>query len=150
MTDFEFPCEIKPRQNLWPGIEQAINNTQPQATTSSVWPRASLAAAATLLLAVAVVLLNNKQVAVPAFDPGEAFASYEQEKQQMLVAYSQQPALTDNWQQQLNELETAAQSIRDALKHDPNNTVLIHMLNNVYQQQLKLIKKVHTPRWQNI
>lgn len=152
MTDFEFPRDIKPQQDLWPGIEQAINNTQPQQPGKTYWQAAGFAVAATLLVAVTVLLLQNQQhtLNTEVFDASKAFASYEQEKQQMLATYSKQPALTDNWKQQLSELETAAQSIRLALQQDPNNTVLIHMLNNVYQQQLKLINKVHTPRWQNI
>lgn len=72
------------------------------------------------------------------------------EKAKLLQYVSAQPAYTDNWQAQLDELERAAAVLSNALSNDPNNMALIRMLNNVQQQQIDLIEKVHAPKWQRI
>lgn len=66
------------------------------------------------------------------------------------MQYETQPALTSDWQTQLQELEQAEQAVKLALKQDPENAALLNMLAQVYQQQLDLINKVHEPRWQQI
>ncbi len=66
------------------------------------------------------------------------------------MQYQNQPALTDNWQQQLTELEDAERAIKQALENEPENPALLKMLAQVYQQQLDLINKVHAPKWQTI
>ena len=66
------------------------------------------------------------------------------------MQYQNQPALTDNWQQQLTELEDAERAIKQALDNEPENPALLKMLAQVYQQQLDLINKVHAPKWQQI
>ena len=68
----------------------------------------------------------------------------------LLASYKTTPALTKDWQQQLNELDTAADVIKAALKEDPDNSALIKMLHHVYQQQIALVERVHAPKWQQI
>ena len=68
----------------------------------------------------------------------------------LLARYETTPALTKDWQQQLNELDTAADAIKAALKEDPDNSALIKMLHHVYQQQIALVERVHAPKWQQI
>jgi hypothetical protein len=68
----------------------------------------------------------------------------------LLASYETTPALTENWQQQLNELDMAADAIKKALKEDPDNSALIRMLHHVYQQQIALVERVHAPKWQQI
>ena len=71
----------------------------------------------------------------------------------MLLLYTnldEQKALTENWQQQLSELDRAARDILEALEQDPGNMDLLKMLRNVYQQQLNLVERVHQPKWQYI
>jgi hypothetical protein len=77
-------------------------------------------------------------------------ALFEQQKQALLVQYEAQPALTNDWQQQLDELEQAEQAVKLALQNDPENAALLKMLAQVYQQQLDLINRVHAPSWQQI
>ncbi|WP_299977563.1 tetratricopeptide repeat protein [uncultured Pseudoteredinibacter sp.] len=148
------PEEISPKRDLWPGIEKAINQEQQKSPKGlSINSKIAFSSAASVLAAVLLIkgpdLLPSQE---PTIDSGIAALvnTYEQEKQQMLVRYQGQEAIVSNWQQQLNDLEEAAKSLRNALEDDPDNAVLIHMLGNVYQQQLDLINKVHTPKWQQI
>ncbi|WP_299775374.1 tetratricopeptide repeat protein [uncultured Pseudoteredinibacter sp.] len=148
------PEEISPKRDLWPGIEKAINQEQQKTPNGlSINSKIAFSSAASVLAAVLLIkgpdLLPSQE---PTIDSGitALVDTYEQEKQQMLVRYQGQEALVSNWQQQLNDLEEAAKSLKNALEDDPDNAVLIHMLGNVYQQQLDLINKVHTPKWQQI
>lgn len=75
---------------------------------------------------------------------------HEQQKQQLLVRFQDQAAVTDDWQTQIQELEDAAAAVKLALKQDPDNTALLGMLQHIYQQQLLLIERVHAPKWQQI
>ena len=138
--------EVSPSRDLWPGIEHAINlqqsEQQDKAKRNWALPAFGTAAAAVL---VALVGLN-----MPVQQDNTQFAlisdAYEQQKQSLLVQYQSQPALTDNWQAQLTELEQAEKAIKTALEDDPNNRALLGMLAQVYQQQLDLINKVHQPK----
>lgn len=159
----QFPEEMTPKRDLWPGIEKAISqHKQKPKSLLSVNQKIALSSAASICLAVLLI-----QFLAPL--PGSGFNSgsdsnarhntagidalvktYETEKHQMLVRYQDQKALVDDWQPQLDELESAARSLRGALEEDPNNAVLIRMLGKIYQQQLDLINKVHAPQWQKI
>ena len=59
-------------------------------------------------------------------------------------------ALTNNWQQQLAELDSAAEAIKKALLNEPDNMALLKMLQSVHQQQINLIERVHSPKWSQI
>ena len=74
----------------------------------------------------------------------------QQQVSSLLASYQSTPALTEDWQQQLKELDDAADAIKTALKEDPDNSALIKMLHHVYQQQIALIERVHAPKWQQI
>lgn len=73
-----------------------------------------------------------------------------EQKQALLVSYQSSQPVTSDWQAQLSELDSAATAIKAALKEDPNNKALLHMLQQVYQQQLSLIETVYNPKWQAI
>jgi hypothetical protein len=75
---------------------------------------------------------------------------HEQQKHALLVKLQEQPALTNNWQTQLTELDDAADAIKMALENDPNNMALLKMLQSVHQQQISLIERVHSPKWSQI
>ncbi len=138
--------EISPSRDLWPGIEHAINLQQSaqQEKAKRNWAMPAFGTAAAAVL-VTLVGLN-----MPMQQDSTQFAlisdAYEQQKQSLLVQYQSQPALTDNWKAQLAELEQAEKAIKDALEDDPNNRALLGMLAQVYQQQLDLINKVHSPK----
>lgn len=145
----EQESQAQPQRDLWPGIERAIN--QPAAIEptprSNHWQKLSGIAACTIagLLAWQVVMNQPQQDSLANIS-----AFFEQQKQSLLVQYQSQPALTSDWQVQLQELEDAEQAIKLSLKQDPENAALLKMLAQVYQQQLDLINKVHEPQWQQI
>ncbi|WP_199774396.1 MULTISPECIES: hypothetical protein [unclassified Pseudoalteromonas] len=140
--------EVSPSRDLWPGIEHAINlqqsANQNKAKRNWLMPAFGSAAAAILVAVVGLNMPMQQDAQQPQF----ALISdvFEQQKQSLLVQYQSQPALTDNWQQQLEELEQAEKAIKTALEDDPNNRALLGMLAQVYQQQLDLINKVHQPK----
>ncbi|WP_440054287.1 hypothetical protein ACSLBF_15655 [Pseudoalteromonas sp. T1lg65] len=138
----------EPQRDLWLGIEKAINQESPvRQTTHNHWQKLTGIAACTVagLFAWQVVMNQPKQDSLANMS-----SFFEQQKQALLVQYDTQPALTSDWQMQLQELEQAEQAVKLSLKNDPENAALLRMLAQVYQQQLDLINKVHQPRWQQI
>lgn len=151
------PNSVQPNRDLWQGIELAITE-QPSIAGKSK-PRSWMygAVAASILVPAVAVWLSMSGLSGPAvtgLDSAAVIAQlseqYESQKSSLLVTYQDKPALTDNWQAQLTELEDAAAAIKSALKHDPNNVALLRMLQTVYQQQIDLIERVHAPKWQQI
>ncbi|GLR71785.1 hypothetical protein [Agaribacter marinus] len=147
------PREKTPSRDLWPGIEYAIS--QRQAAEKTSWRRQT-GIAASFLVALLVgymgyqglgsqgILQNNQAIAE------QMSVQFMQQRDALLISLDGQNATTQNWQQQLDELDAAAKAIKTALKEDPNNQALLAMLKNVYEQQLKLIERVHAPSWQQI
>ncbi|ESP91906.1 MULTISPECIES: Anti-sigma-K factor rskA [Pseudoalteromonas] len=143
----------EPQRALWQGIEKAINeqpknDSEPQKYKSAgVWRQVSAIAAATCIgMCVMYFTLSTPE----QNNMMQMSQYFEQQKQILLVQYGNQPALTNDWQVQLQELEEAEQAIKLALQNDPQNAALLQMLAQVYQQQLDLIERVHQPRWQEI
>ncbi len=151
------PKDVKPGRDLWQGIELAI--TQQPSVADKAKPKSWMygAVAASILVPAVAVWLSISSLSGPV-EPGLDSAAliaqlseqYESQKSSLLVTYQDKPALTDNWQAQLTELEDAASAIKAALKQDPNNVALLRMLQTVYQQQIDLIERVHAPKWQQI
>ncbi|MBQ4813736.1 hypothetical protein A7985_19775 [Pseudoalteromonas luteoviolacea] len=144
----------KPQKPLWSGIEKAINTASSVGTSpvnqhnrANVWRQVSAIAASTLV-GMCVVYFSMKPVEQSSVMQMSNY--FEQQKQTLLVQYGSLPALTNDWQVQLQELEQAEQAIKTALENDPENAALLQMLAQVYQQQLDLINRVHQPRWQQI
>lgn len=148
----EFPREIEPSRDLWAGIEKAITEDSHRSSRSwSVNTKIFAASAASVLVAVlAIQLMPSQTIATSQAGISALVNTYEEQKGMLLAQYKDQPAVTNNWQQQLNELEAAAVTIRASLKDNPDNAVLTKMLSKLYQQQLDLINKVHSPKWQQI
>jgi hypothetical protein len=152
------PQERQPERDLWPGIELAMNVSREEANTQSsvvsfakqpVWY-----AMAASLLVVAMFAWTNLNNVRPA-EVNEAFVAqlaleHEQQKAALLVRFGEQPALTENWQQQLTELDEAANAVKKALLQEPNSIALLKMLQNVHQQQIDLIERVHSSKWTQI
>ncbi|MBU77782.1 MAG: hypothetical protein CMK63_12405 [Pseudoalteromonadaceae bacterium] len=141
--------DISPDKDLWPGIERAIAEPQtPQIEKPTHgWNKLAAVAACCIAALLTVQLFvgqgeSNSMMAMSDY--------FTKQKQGLLVQYQNQPALTDNWQQQLKELEEAESAIKQALENEPENSALLQMLSQVYQQQLDLINKVHAPKWQTI
>ncbi|WP_438864277.1 hypothetical protein [Neptunicella sp.] len=137
----------QPQRDLWTGIELAISK---EASTPN---KPYLAVAAALVVIGFVGWMSLKPNGLQN-DPQQLVAALSQQHQQqmkgLLVSFADQPALTTNWQQQLRELDEAAEAVKKALQQDPDNPALLRMLQQIYQQQIDLIEKVHAPGWQRI
>lgn len=144
------PEQQQPEKDLWRGIELAINQSQPY--TNSARKRWYAMAASLLVVGFAGWLSwQMPQQAADAESLATLLSSqHQQQKQALLVSFKGQQALTNNWQEQLLELDDAAEAIKKALQQEPDNPVLLKMLQQVYQQQIDLIETVHAPKWQQI
>jgi hypothetical protein len=97
------------------------------------------------------ISVNQQAVSLASDDlVASLSAQHLKQKNALLVIFQDQPALTQNWQSQLRELDHAADEIKTALENDPNNMALLKMLQNVHQQQINLIERVHSPKWQQL
>ncbi|QPG05877.1 hypothetical protein IT774_00995 [Salinimonas marina] len=153
----QLPQEKTPTRDLWQGIELALEHeSQPhyRRNRSRLW----LASAAAVLLTAGVVSQLWQSPATestPAPLLGDALVralseQHQAQLTQMLVTLQDTTPVTSNWQQQLEDLQQAENVIKQALQQDPNNTALLQMLQNVHQQQLLLVGRVHAPKWQRI
>ena len=148
--------ELAPERELWTGIEQAINQSEnlngesefSEAATGS-WRKSTFAIAASVFVAVTVGLFayeTGKTVQGDALIAAMT-EQHQNQKQSLLIRFKDRPAATNNWQQQLDELDEAAAAIKKALAEEPNNPALLKMLKNVYEQQMAIIERVHEPTW---
>lgn len=148
--------EKQPERDLWRGIELGITSQQDDASSSTVTSKQWMAIAASVCLVT--VLWFAAPFAFKADENrSDGYAlidamSMQQQQQvnSLLASYESTTALTEDWQEQLKELDDAADVIKAALKDDPDNSALIKMLHHVYQQQIALIERVHAPKWQQI
>lgn len=164
----------QPEKDLWKGIEQALtlDAIQPtgrdlmdshnarqlngvkqlQSSNRFLGNKAMLAMAASFLVVVFVGWMS--------FESGKSLQGeylvaalseqHQVQKQSLLVRFKDQPASTNNWQEQIGELDEAAEAIKKALAQEPNNPALLKMLKNVYLQQMSIIERVHEPRWESV
>ena len=151
--------ELAPERELWTGIEQAINqanNHENSDTGNNVekvgkaaWRAPTFAIAASVFVAITVGLFayeTGKSVQGDALIAAMS-EQHQNQKQSLLIRFKDRPAATNNWQQQLDELDEAAAAIKKALEEEPNNPALLKMLKNVYEQQMAIIERVHAPTW---
>jgi len=153
--------EKHPERELWRGIELGIASQQNGASNEESSP-STITSRQWMAIAASVCLVTVLWFAAPfAFKSDEnrssgyalidAMSSQQQQQvNSLLASYESTPALTQDWQDQLKELDDAADVIKAALKDDPDNSALIKMLHHVYQQQIALIERVHAPKWQQI
>ena len=162
----ELPKSVDPQRDLWAGIDIAIAESSVSKASEAkkekennkwfIQPGYSLAMVASVaFIAVLVWFGNNHRPQleqIPAMNQLVVMLEqqHSQQKQALLTHYAGQEAVTDNWQEQLLELDKAAEAIKVALKNDPNNMALLKMLQQVHQQQISLIETVYQPKWQKI
>ena len=146
-----------PERDLWQGIELALANQETAKPFNSSEVRVSgsklYAIAATFAVLAMFGWMSFQQQSPALVGDSLVLALSEQHQQQksaLLVKFQDQPALTQNWQEQLVELDEAAVAIKSALSNEPNNMALLKMLQSVHQQQINLIERVHTPKWLKI
>ena len=126
----EISKEKQPERDLWRGIELGITSQQGDASQDD---------------ASSSTVTSKQWMAIDAMSMQQ-----QQQVNSLLASYESTTALTEDWQEQLKELDDAADVIKAALKDDPDNSALIKMLHHVYQQQIALIERVHAPKWQQI
>ncbi|MGS2719098.1 hypothetical protein [Paraglaciecola aestuariivivens] len=146
--------EKQPQRDLWAGIELAISQeSEAQANTLLTSAKKYYLVAATVAMFGVLGWMSVGQQAT-VLNGDDLVASlteqHQLQKQALLVRFEDQPALTKNWQGQLEELDEAADAIKKALSNEPNNMALLKMLQNVHQQQINLIERVHSPKWSQI
>lgn len=155
----QLPKSLTPARDLWAGIDHAIE--QQQINQRYSWQKWSAMAAGFAVLGLTVWLsinVNNdiyNPSGTPAGDDSSHYlvslsADFEKRKQALLVKYEDQSSATENWREQLQELDDAATAIKKVLDQDPTNAQLIKMLQQTYQQQLDLINAVNKSPWQKI
>ncbi|MFC3095217.1 hypothetical protein DRW07_15280 [Alteromonas sediminis] len=156
------PSEKSPQRDLWRGIELALENpgqakndapvSEVSKNKAPVW----LASAASFALVATLGWfgLQEKAGSDLSIQSAALVESLSQQQQNqvnaMLVRFEGQDPASDNWQEQMKELDDAATAIKVALEEDPANGALLQMLQHVYQQQIALIERVHAPKWQQI
>jgi diketogulonate reductase-like aldo/keto reductase len=153
----------QPERDLWKGIEHVLEQTSDRAgyikevhqvNQKRIFsnPKPLFAMVASLMILAVVGWMS--------FESGKSLLSenlvatlseqHNVQKQSLLIRFKDQPATTDNWRQQIDELDEAAEAIKGALAEDPNNNALLKILKNVYEQQMTIIERVHEPRWNHI
>jgi hypothetical protein len=144
--------EQPPERDLWPGIELAVSNETLETSRVVTGNKMYLVAASVAMSALIGWLSVNQQSVSLTGDDLVASLSEQhlEQKNALLVRFQDQPALTQNWQDQLTELDAAADAIKMALENEPNNMALLKMLQSVHQQQINLIERVHSPKWQQM
>jgi hypothetical protein len=142
--------EQPPERDLWPGIELALSSEALDSSHVVAGKKMYLVAATVAMFGLIGWLSVNQQSVSLTGDDLVASLSEQHLKQKnaLLVSFQDQPALTQNWQDQLTELDDAANAIKTALQNEPNNMALLKMLQSVHQQQINLIERVHSPKWQ--
>lgn len=156
----------QPERDLWPGIELALVKQEDRArkvhdlsdknvrvnSNSLYWGRAAALAATVAIIAFVSwkgVLQDDAMISGDELVAALS-AQHEEQKNALLVQFEGENALTNNWQQQLAELDNAAEAIKKALLNEPDNIALLKMLQSVHQQQINLIERVHSPKWSQI
>ena len=142
--------DIAPNRDLWPGIEQAINNAPQHREYEKSWSSYSKIAASFAPIALVLglwlgpnLMADNEQNTEQLFS--SIAAGFDIQKRQLLIQVSDQPTAVENWQESLKELEQAEKALIKALQSQPEDPALMKMLYQVYQQQLELIQTAHKP-----
>jgi hypothetical protein len=144
--------EQQPDRDLWPGIELALSSETSNSSPVVTGKKRYLVAATVAMFGLIGWLSVNQQPVSLTGDDLVASLSEQHlvQKNALLIRFQDQPALTENWQDQLTELDDAADAIKMALGNEPNNMALLKMLQSVHQQQINLIERVHSPKWSQI
>jgi hypothetical protein len=152
----ELNKEKPPERDLWAGIELALATDKTMIRSQTI---PSMAGKKLYLVAATVALfgfigwltINPPTVYLTGYELVASLSQQHQlQKDALLVSFAGQPALTQNWQEQLTELDGAAIAIKTALGNEPNNMALLKMLQSVHQQQINLIERVHAAKWLQI
>jgi hypothetical protein len=152
----------QPERDLWQGIELALTQDEAGQTESKNKNKNKnknmdgnklylLAATVAVFGFVGWLSMGQNSMSLTGDDLVAALShQHHQQKNALLVKFQDFPALTVNWQEQVEELDQAAEAIKTALQNQPNNMALLKMLQSVHQQQIDLIERVHSSKWSKI
>lgn len=146
----DLPKEIVPPKDMWAGIDHAIELRR----NEKKWRANKFLQAAT----VAAIFISTTWFLGSEFNSNTADVNevnlsmladdidkgFKMQKANMLASYKGQAALTSTWEDQLHELEVARSNVWEALKDNPGNTYMVQILVEIQEQQLDLIKSVHS------
>jgi membrane-bound lytic murein transglycosylase B len=152
----QLPRERTPDRELWSGIEARLGTTTIASRSASRhWLGTALALAASLLLALALLLRPAAETGAPV-QPATNLAAADArapdelvrreadaitiEYQVALEAFAELP-LPPDLQAATTELDASAQQLRDALRAQPDAAYLLDRLRRTYDQRLKLTQR---------
>ena len=147
------PRSLAPARDLWPGIEDRIREGH-RRRLWQIWGGAGLAAAAVLASALSPTLRPRPAVP-PAGVPvvasrggdnlPEVEAEYARASAALLDALREQGSSPDtlaNVQKNLEIIDGALAEVREALRKDPHNSELTHMLVATHRKKLDVLRRV--------
>lgn len=158
----QLPREITPERDLWPDIAARLPQV-PRKSRRPLWQ--GLAIAASLSLAVGIAWFgtpesgnppSNRQARLVEGETNAMIREYQSALAQLdplgvLVPLDTpalqdpsltDPSLTDRVRSDLAILDHSADSIRAALKADPDSTFLLEQLKRTYARRLSLTQRV--------
>jgi anti-sigma factor RsiW len=156
----ELPPAVAPPRDLWPGIAARLGR---RTVKPSYW-LAGLAAAAALLVA-ATVMVERRPMSVATTSPTTGGAvvpastgglppeleaaerEYEHATAQLLAAIAQRrdslpPATVAALDENLRTIDEALVSVREAVRADPTNPRLNHLLASTHQRKVETLRRV--------
>jgi hypothetical protein len=163
------PREISPPRDLWPGIAERIAAARPRAVAPPArrawsWSPALLAAAAAVLVALGATVLRVwppakgapetgttgvAQEAAWTTDPAllAAEREYQRATDQLMAALQERkaalpPATVAAVENDLVTIDAALRQVREALRQDPGNAQLSHMLASTHQKKVDVLQRV--------
>lgn len=163
------PKEMSPPRDLWPGIARRIEGKSvlpfPRALAwSALWSPGALAAAATVILAVAAALRTGGLAPSSGPEAGpttavvrpaayatapvlDAEAEYVRATSALLTALNERrdalsPETLAAVEANLRVIDDALGQIRAALRKDPGNTQLTRMLTSTHQRKVDVLRRV--------
>lgn len=160
--------EIGPSRDLWPGIADRIAAARPRPRARVIrplwsWSFAGLAAAAALVLALGATLSRVWQPRGARETPGTGIAheaawttdpsllaaerEYARATAQLLAALDARKAelpeeMVAAVEKDLGTIDAALRQVRSALRQDPDNPQLSHMLASTHQKKVDVLQRV--------
>jgi len=161
------PSQMHPARDLWPGIAERIAATRrpaaPAVRRPWSWSPALLAAAAAVLVALGATLARVWPPATGAPQAGTGVAQeaawttdpsllaaereYGRATDQLMVELqarkaSLPPATMAAVEKDLMTIDAALRQVRDALRQEPGNAQLSHMLASTHQKKVDVLQRV--------
>jgi anti-sigma factor RsiW len=155
----ELPRAVPPPRDLWPGIAGRLA-TSPAARPRSYWMM-GLAAAAAVLVAVTVAVRPPPSTRTPAGEGVvtnvstdglprelvEAEREYERATAQLLAALAARsealpPEIQQGLDQNLRAIDQALVEVRAAVRADPTNPRLNHLLASTHQRKVETLRRI--------